>query len=210
MAKSPFKKLKSTTAVTTFQNTDNDTFLLTINKGRLSYPHLATPQKDRDDPDKPGRYNTAIIVEESADSDAYAAIEDVLEQARKKMFPKLKKVKNSLHDGDGKADSAGYEGNFYISAANTKPPKLRVGNRTIERDDRDIEKFYAGANAAVTVKLWKQDNSNGKRINFSLEAVKWLGDNTPLGGATSMADDDLDAVMEDVADVEEMDDDPLA
>lgn len=99
-----------------------------------------------------------------------------------------------LHNGDEKAEFAGFAGNVFISAANEARPV--VCNRDRSPLTLADGKVYAGCNLNVKVDIWAQDNQYGKRINAKLLVVQFVSDNEAFGGgAVGRAEDmpDLDA-----------------
>jgi hypothetical protein len=101
-----------------------------------------------------------------------------------------------LHDGDTKADYAGFEGNLFVSSRN-KSPRPRV----IDRDKSPLTsadgKPYAGCFVNASIELWAQDNNYGKRINASLRGVQFLKDGDAFAGGGAASDDDFDAIDDD-------------
>ncbi len=97
-----------------------------------------------------------------------------------------------LHDGDAKAEFTGYEGNLYVSgrASADKRPLI------IDRDKTPLVaadgKPYAGCYVNVSLEIWAQNNSFGKRINASIRAVQFLRDGDSFGGGTSANVDEFD------------------
>jgi hypothetical protein len=107
------------------------------------------------------------------------------------------KDRSALHDGDTKAEYAGYEGNMYISARNKVRPLVIDRDRTplVPADGRP----YGGCYVNAVLELWAQDNNYGKRINASLSGVQFYKDGDAFAGGQSANSDDFD----DLADVGE-------
>ncbi len=177
---------KLVTKVDDFQRLENEGRVRVVLDGTLSYPHIVTPQQDRDDPSKPPRYNMVLLGE--WESEAKEELKKTLADVGKDFFPALKKVPNSLKDGGEKPDEKGYEGKYTISASNGDQPKLYILRTRVTEDPEG--KFYAGAKVRMVASLWKQNNKFGKRVNLSLELVQWLGDGERLGGRLPVCADD--------------------
>jgi hypothetical protein len=93
-----------------------------------------------------------------------------------------------LHDGNTKAQYAGFEGMLYISARNDKRPLV------IDRDKTPLQpsdgRPYGGCYVNAVVDVWAQDNNYGKRINASLSGVQFLRDGDAfVGGGAANPDD---------------------
>lgn len=103
--------------------------------------------------------------------------------------------KLALHDGDTKADLAGYEGNLFINASNKTRPLI------IDRDKTPLDsadgKPYAGCYVNASIELWAQDNSFGKRVNASLRGVQFLKDGDAFAGGGAASDDEFDDLATD-------------
>lgn len=117
--------------------------------------------------------------------------------------------KLALHDGDVKAQYAGYEGNLFINANNALRPRL------VDRDGSPVSfadnKLYSGAYVNAIIELWAQDNKHGKRINGSLLGVQFSRDGERLAGGMVASEDDFEALPDEVDPVGgESDDDGLA
>lgn len=97
-----------------------------------------------------------------------------------------------LHDGDAKADQAGYAGNLFINASNDLRPVVVGPNR--EPLVASDGKPYSGSYGTVIVDFWAQDNQFGKRINASLMGAQFVRDGERLSGGGVAAADDFDAI----------------
>lgn len=176
-----------------------------LNNVRLAFPSLfvATTVQGQGEP----AFSASFIL--TSDHPQLAEIRAAMEKMGVEKWgakwPQVKKEIESkdrmaLHDGDLKAEYAGYEGNFYISARNkTRPTVFDRDGKTalIQADGRP----YAGCYVNAAIELWCQDNSYGKRINASLRGVQFLKDGETFagGGVASEADFD-DLSSEDTAD----------
>lgn len=93
-----------------------------------------------------------------------------------------------LHDGDGKAEYEGFEGNKYVSSRSKTRPSVFDGQRQ-ELTQAD-GKPYSGCFVNASIELWAQDNSFGKRINAQLRGVQFLRDGDAFAGGGQPADAD--------------------
>lgn len=100
----------------------------------------------------------------------------------------------ALHDGDTKADYAGFAGNLFVSARNKTRPLV------IDRDKSPLTSAdgrpYAGCYVHASIELWAQDNNYGKRINASLRGVQFFKDGDAFAGGGAASDDEFDDIAE--------------
>lgn len=91
---------------------------------------------------------------------------------------KLSSDKVCLRDGDDK-DYDGYADHMFVSAANKKRPQVvdRDNSPLVESDDKPVAGDYVDA----VVRLWAQNNNYGKRINASLEVVRFRKEGERFG-----------------------------
>lgn len=98
----------------------------------------------------------------------------------------------ALHDGDTKADYAGFAGNMFVSARNKSRPLV------IDRDKSPLTSAdgrpYAGCYVHASIELWAQDNNYGKRINASLRGVQFFKDGDAFAGGGAASEDEFDSV----------------
>lgn len=109
----------------------------------------------------------------------------------------LKQMKASdklaLHDGDTKAQYDGFEGNMFISSR-TKTRPLTLGRDKSPLTEADGV-LYSGCFVNVSLELWAQDNSYGKRINAQLGGIQFhSGGDAFAGGGSAADEDDFDAL----------------
>lgn len=100
----------------------------------------------------------------------------------------------ALHDGDTKADYAGFEGNMFVSSRNKTRPLV------IDRDKSPLTaadgRPYAGCYVHASIELWCQDNNYGKRINASLRGVQFYKDGDAFAGGGAASEDEFDDIEE--------------
>lgn len=80
-------------------------------------------------------------------------------------------------DDTGKPE---YAGAIVISASESveRPPKVYNRAGKITASEAEV---YSGCMVDAVIRPWAQDNQWGKRVNASLVAVKFVGDNEPFG-----------------------------
>lgn len=107
----------------------------------------------------------------------------------------------ALHDGDTKADYAGFEGNMYINARNRTRPLV------IDRDKSPLTmadgKPYAGCYVHASIELWCQDNNYGRRINASLRGIQFYKDGDAFSGGGAASEDEFEDI-EDGSDADDL------
>lgn len=116
------------------------------------------------------------------------AIDLAKEQKWGNKIPKIGSDKIALKDGDKLDDPAPEEeGHYILSARNKKKPLVLDLDKTelVEADGRP----YGGCYVDAIVRIWAQDNDFGKRVNCSLEAVRFRADGEAFGAAPVSADE---------------------
>lgn len=102
--------------------------------------------------------------------------------------------KTCLHDGDTKAEYAGFAGMRFVSARGKTRPLV------IDRDKAPLAaadgKPYAGCYVNASIELWAQDNNYGKRVNAQLRGVQFLRDGDAFAGGGAASDDEFEDVSE--------------
>ena len=107
--------------------------------------------------------------------------------------------KVALHDGDLKAQYAGFAGNKFVATNSTARPVVVDKDRTpLTAADG---KPYGGCYCNVTVDLWAQDNKFGKRVNATLTGVQFVKDGEAFGGGRRGTADDFDDLGEGAGDL---------
>lgn len=184
---------------------------------RLSFAHLFEPQDGKVDEEtgKKGedKYNCAFLMSKTDDTGTknLQRIKKAADAVKKNKWgdniPKLKPEKVCLRDGELE-DWDGYDGHFYLTASNTRPPVL------VDRDRAPLKKsdgkLYSGCFVNAIVRLWAQDNKHGKRLNASLEAVQFYKHGEAFGAKPvdpNAAFDDVSDTADDLAPIGGGDDD---
>lgn len=98
--------------------------------------------------------------------------------------------KVALHDGDLKAQYAGFAGMLFVSSRSAARPIVLDKDKTpLTAQDG---KPYGGCYVNATVELWAQDNKYGKRVNAQLLGVQFFADGDSFGGGSVGSSDDFD------------------
>jgi hypothetical protein len=174
---------------------------------RLSFAHLFRPQAFGDGEGEP-KYNCNFLINpKSKDGKAnLEAVEDAIEYVKKEKWPKsppkLNESKICLRDGNN-TEYDGYEDMMYVSASNAKRPMVLDRDKTALTEEDGV--IYSGCYVDAIIRVWAQDNKYGKRINASLEAVRFRKDGEAFGAAPPDPDefDDLDDEDEEDEDEDE-------
>lgn len=102
----------------------------------------------------------------------------------------LAKDKTCLHDGDGKAQYDGFEGNMFVAASNKTQPALLGANKEELKTDTGV--IYSGCYVNAMIDIWAQDNQYGKRINASLTGVQYRTKGDAFSGGRPADANDFD------------------
>lgn len=137
------------------------------------------------DPTHPGIKEINAAIEAVAKEKWGAKAEGILKAARAA-------DKVALHNGDLKANYAGFEGNFYVSARNaTRPLVINADKSPLTEQDG---KPYAGCYVNASIDVWAQDNNYGKRVNASLGGVQFFKDGDAFVGGGAADESDFDDI----------------
>ena len=146
-------------------------------KVRLSFPHLFEKYEKSD------KYQCVLLIDKD-DKLTVSTLKKAIESAKElgkttKWGGKIPKDLDSpIHDGDN-SEYDGYEDHYYISAKNTRQPKVtdETGDEIFDQDD-----IYAGCYVRAVIKFLPYDNS-GKGICCILERIQKVDDGDPFGGS---------------------------
>jgi hypothetical protein len=167
---------------------------------RLAFPNLWTPRPGKDG--GKAKYGALLILDPA--NPAIAQLNKMFEAVAKEKWGDkaatiLKGLKAQdrlcLHDGDTKAQYAGFEGNMFVSANSDIRPSVFDRNRVpLQPEDG---KPYSGCYVNASIELWPQDNKDyGKRINAQLRGVQFVKDGDAFAAGTAASEDEF----EDLAD----------
>lgn len=176
-----------------------DDGLIKLMNVRFSYPHLRRPyagkKRGKDDQGEP-KYGVVAMLDKKTHKEAKRLIEDriaeLLKEAKVKSLPAEKKF---LRDGD-EHENADYEGNWIVSARESRRPSLRDEEREIVDPADADEVFYGGCYGSVLIRPWFQNNDFGKRVNAGLTAVRKSKDGEAFGEAR-ISDEEVDDAFAD-------------
>jgi hypothetical protein len=177
--------------------------IIFLSNVRLSFPHLAEPQKQVNEATGATRisYNAEFIMPQDHPGfqqfmARYGAI--ALDkwkehaQAVMQMIQQDRKTR-CFGRGEEKVNKKtfqpydGYAGNVYITAGRDSAPQM------IQADGSPVDpsntmayqqlarKMYGGCRVNAAVKPWPQDNKHGRGIRCDLIAVQFAADDTPFG-----------------------------
>jgi Protein of unknown function (DUF2815) len=189
-----------------------------IQQARLAFPVLFNPEQFQGEGE--AAYSCSLLIGPKPDLEVLVgvprdggglsytkkmkltdAIEQVGREKWKDKWPTVKKNAeskdlNCLHDGDMKADYAGFAGQWYVSCRSSEAARPKVvdsnGSPLTQRDGR----IYAGCYVVGLIELWAQDNAFGKRVNAQIRGVQFLRDGDAFSGAAPASDDEFDDVSE--------------
>ena len=172
---------------------------------RLSYPNLFTARAFARGEGKPAFSASALIPKDTKHGKALIEkIEDAIWAAKDKKWPgkadsvKVKKVNIAFSDGDDVDPDEDevkpeQEGMMIVRARNYKRPQVVDENNEDVREQDNI--IYGGCYVDMLVTFWGQDYENTKRVNCSLEVVRFREDGEAFGAGPadlSELDDDDD------------------
>lgn len=185
---------------------------------RFSYVHVDAPWKKKTDPIEKAKFGVAVLVPKNHPQ--LAAFKETLREVAtakwadaytgKKMKPIM-----CLRDGSEKDHKEGYDDSIMFFNASRSPkdgaPAVRDTNGmpispTLPNGAVNPAYPYSGAWGHVLVKAWAQDNSDGQRINCSLEAIIKVKDDKKFDGGNEINVDEALSEVCDGAPVSEDDD----
>ena len=170
-----------------------------LNKVRLAFPQLFEAKTVNGEGEP--AFSASFLFEPNhpAVAELNAAFEEIGKAKWGAKWPTVKKDiaakdRFAMHDGDTKADYAGFAGMMFVSARNKVRPLV------IDRDKSPLTaqdgKPYAGCYVNASIELWAQDNNYGKRINASLRGVQFQADGEAFSGGGAASDDEFDDIAE--------------
>jgi hypothetical protein len=185
---------------------------------RLSFPHLADPQKQVNEvtgatrisynceflmpQDHPGfqqfmaRYGALAL--EKWKEHAQAVMGMIQQDRKTRCFgqgnEKVNKKTFQPYDG--------YAGNVYITAGRDSAPQMIQADGTAVDPNNTMayqtlaRKLYGGCRVNAAVKPWPQDNKHGRGIRCDLIAIQFAGDDKPFGEGAADASNMFGAVQQ--------------
>lgn len=164
---------------------------------RASYPHLDRPYAGEDG--GVPAFSITGLLDKKTHKAAYQLITKAIQDIMTENKIKVATDKRCLRDGDdsGKEEN---EGNWTISARETKRPKVRYSDNELVPSDEIADAIYGGCYVDLMIRLWVQNNKWGKRVNANLLSVRFNEDGEPFGEGRvddeDMWDDDEDEGFE--------------
>jgi hypothetical protein len=185
---------------------------------RLSFPHLADPQKQVNEvtgatrisynceflmpQDHPGfqqfmaRYGALAL--EKWKEHAQAVMGMIQQDRKTRCFgqgnEKVNKKTFQPYDG--------YAGNVYITAGRDSAPQMIQADGSAVDPNNTMayqtlaRKMYGGCRVNAAVKPWPQDNKHGRGIRCDLIAIQFAGDDKPFGEGAADASNMFGAVQQ--------------
>lgn len=152
---------------------------------RLSFPSLfKTEVYAGEDTEK---YAATFLIAKS-DTKTVTAIEQACKQALVEKYGEGKVPKGfkmPLVDGDDK-EYQGYQDHYSIKASTKKRPALVNRDKTPIVEEDGI--LYGGCYVNASIDLWVMDNSYGKKVLASLNAIQFVKDGEAFGTKSEGAD----------------------
>ena len=88
----------------------------------------------------------------------------------------------------------GFQGMYHVNTTNSTKPTV------LDRDKTPLDassgKPYSGCYCNLIIECWAQDNSWGKKINFSLKGVQFHSDGEAFSGGGVASEDDFDDIAD--------------
>jgi len=170
---------------------------------RLSFPHLAEPQKRVSPETGKERLSYSGDFLMAPDHPGFKQLmAKINEMALAKWKEHAGNVLNLINadrklrcygDGNQKVNSKtfqpydGYAGNVYVTAGRDNPPQIIQADGTPVDPTNTMayqaltRKMYGGCRVNAAIKPWPQDNKVGRGIRCDLVAVQFAADDTPFG-----------------------------
>lgn len=173
-----------------------------ISNARLSFPHIAEPQKKpKEDGTERVSYSAEFIL--TPNDPAWTKFHQTvnamaLEKWKEKAGPALQMIqadrkKRCFGWGQEKVNQKsfkvydGYDGNVFITAGRDKMPQIidAQGNAVDPANTMAVQaiarKMYGGCRVNAAIKPWLQENKHGLGIRCDLVAVQFFADDAPFG-----------------------------
>jgi hypothetical protein len=179
--------------------------IIYLSNVRLSFPHIAEPQRTRNEQTGAERvsYNGDFVM--PPDHPGFAQFMQRYGQMAMEKWKEHAQAVMNLIQGDRKTRCYGrgeekvskktfqpydgYVGMVFISAGRDTPPQIIQGDGTPVDPANTMavqalaRKLYGGCRVNVAVKPWLQENKHGRGIRCDLLAIQFAGDDKPFGEA---------------------------
>lgn len=175
--------------------------LILLSNVRLSFPHLAEPQKQTTPKGERISYNCEFIL--TPNNPGWVAFHQAVgKMALDKWGANAQNVINMCQQdrkqrcygqGEEKINSKtfapydGYPGHYYISAGSPRQPQIidpsgkQVPPENTMAVQQMARKLYGGCYVNAAVKPWLQENEHGRAIRCDLVAVQFFADGDAFG-----------------------------
>ena len=175
--------------------------LVYLSNVRLSFPHIAAPQVQKNENGERISYNAEFIL--VPNDPAWARFHQVvMTMAVAKWNKDAQAVLNLVNQdrkkrcygsGEEKVNQKtfqsydGYAGHVFITAGRDKMPQIidAQGNPIDPNNtmvcQAEARKLYGGCYVNAAVKPWLQENKHGRGVRCDLVAVQFYADGTPFG-----------------------------
>ena len=185
---------------------------------RLSFPHLADPQKQVNEITGATRisYNCEFLMPQDHPGfqqfmARYAALAlDKWKEHAQAVMSMIQQDRKTRCFGQGseKVNKKtfqpydGYAGNVYITAGRDSAPQMIQADGTAIDPNNTMayqtlaRKMYGGCRVNAAVKPWTQDNKHGRGIRCDLIAVQFAADDKPFGEGVADASNLFGAVQQ--------------
>lgn len=180
--------------------------IIFLSNVRLSFPHLAEPQKQVNEATGATRtsYNCEFIMphdhpgfQQFMKRYGEIALEKWKEHAQAVMGMIQNDRKTRCYGkGEEKVNKKnfqpydGYAGNVFITAGRDSAPQMIQADGSAVDPNNTMayqalaRKMYGGCRVNAAIKPWAQDNKHGRGIRCDLIAVQFAADDTPFGEGT--------------------------
>lgn len=184
--------------------------IIYLSNVRLSFPHIAEPQRQRNEatgqervsyncellmtPDHAGMAQFMKKVGDMAiakwGEHAQAVLNMVQQDRKKRCFGRGEEKVNqkTFQPWDG------YAGHVFITAGRDQPPQIIMTDGTPVDPSNSMQylaitrQMYGGCRVNAAVKPWLQDNKHGRGIRCDLVAIQFAGDDKAFGeGSTDVS-----------------------
>lgn len=175
--------------------------MIYLSNVRISFPHIAEPQKQMGENGERISYNAEFIMSPT-DPSFIKFMEVVNKMAMEKWTVNAANVLQMVHGdrkkrcfgrGEEKVNSKtfkpydGYAGMVYISGGrNTMPQIIDTGGQAVDPANTMAcqalaRKMYGGCRVNAAVKPWLQENKHGRGVRCDLIAVQFFADDAAFG-----------------------------
>ena len=183
--------------MSTNTKTAPDANVIKLKNVRLSYPQLFTAKAI--EAGKDPKFSATFLLDKKTHAPLIGQIEKAIERVSLDFFKKkVKHARQLLRDGSEKDETEGYDDDvMFLAASSTRKPVV-VDKDLTELGPQD-GRPYAGCYVNATIRLFAYDHEKGgKGVSADLRGVQFFRDGDSFGAAPVNAEEEFDAVTEDV------------